>query len=81
MKANNGGPAFPCHWRNQPNDAPQVMGMTLRDYFAAKVMQGLLSNSALMERAYQLRDVKEIVHNSAAEAYEMADVMLAEREK
>lgn len=38
VKVNDGGPAFPV---NGPNgDHP---GMTLRDYFAAKAMQAMLS--------------------------------------
>lgn len=37
----NGGPAFPtsCDLRHMEKD-----GMTLRDYFAAKAMQGMRSN-------------------------------------
>ena len=35
-------PAFPTPAHNLQND-----GMTLRDYFAAKAMQGLLANSQL----------------------------------
>ncbi|CAM2167922.1 conserved hypothetical protein [Burkholderia latens] len=41
---NDGGPAFPCHTNPRPgtlNEAPQ--GMTLRDYFAAKALTGLLA--------------------------------------
>lgn len=40
-KDNVGGAAFPT-----PND-PLYLGMSLRDYFAAKAMQGLLSNPKL----------------------------------
>jgi hypothetical protein len=39
---NTGGPAFP-----QQDDASGSEGMTLRDYFAAKAMQGLLANPKL----------------------------------
>ena len=44
MTTDTGGPAFPCHpgIENSLYD-----GMTLRDYFAAKAMQGLLSNPKL----------------------------------
>ena len=39
MSNNNGGPAF-------PTGVYTVEGMTLRDYFAAKAMQGMiLANS------------------------------------
>jgi len=35
-------PAFPCH----PDTPPEYDGMTLRDYFAAKAMQGLVTISS-----------------------------------
>ena len=43
-------------------------GMTLRDYFAAKAMQGL------MDAAMPMAEI-------AKEAYQMADLMLKAREK
>lgn len=68
----DGGQAFPIF---PPADRDQVTeGMTLRDYFAAKAMQGLIaqsSGSALNSRK----------HVAAQYAYEMADAMLAERSK
>lgn len=67
-----GGSAFP--WsrdRAARGDAP---GMTLRDYFAAKAMQGLLSNPKLSEQ------IKKQGQGWIAEsAYAWADDMLAER--
>ena len=45
-------------------------GMTLRDYFAAKAMQGLIEVVATNDQDY-----------IAAEAYAIADAMLAERVK
>lgn len=64
-----GGPAFP-----QLTDHTLCYdGMTLRDYFAAKAMQGALSNAYAAER-YQM-NIWEI----AKEAYEMADAMLEAR--
>ena len=69
---NTGGPAFPVPYSNE-NDGPTVMpseGMTLRDYFAAKAMQGLLIN-----------EYKDFVMEEFAEmAYAMADAMLKARE-
>lgn len=65
----NGGPAFPCHTNPRPdmlNDAPQ--GMTLRDYFAAKVLTSLLD---------QHRDCDDI--EIAKLAYDLADAMLRQR--
>jgi len=53
------------------NDDFEDPGMTLRDYFAAKAMQGILSNSA---KDYYEEDL-------SACAYQIADTMLAERAK
>jgi hypothetical protein len=63
-----GGPAFP-HYGGAGWMGP---GMTLRDYFAAKAMQGLLS-----ARNPLVTNIGGI----AEAAYEMADAMLAERSK
>lgn len=44
MSTNNtGGPAFPLSTSSGSN-TPNSNGMTLRDYFAAKAMQGMLSD-------------------------------------
>ena len=48
-------------------------GMTLRDYFAAKAMQGLMANSET-NRAWG-------VYDNARYAYEQADAMMQAREK
>jgi hypothetical protein len=64
--SNTGGPAYPSpRWEGW--GSPQE-GMTLRDYFAAKAMQGLLVEP----------DYFNIV---AKAAYEMADEMLKVRIK
>jgi hypothetical protein len=60
---NTGGPAFPAHGYE---------GMTLRDYFAAKAMQGLLS---------RIGHDKINVHDVLAQrTYQIADAMLKARE-
>ena len=64
----NNPPAF-------PNDVKQISersGMTLRDYFAAKAMQGYCSN--------QQHTSSCTVGLTADCAYEMADAMLKARE-
>ena len=63
-KINTGGPAFPNEGFNGWGN-PQE-GMTLRDYFAAKAMQGL------MDAAMPMPEI-------AQAAYQMADDMLEER--
>lgn len=64
---NDGGPAFPV--------VSEVMGhcsgMTLRDYFAAKAMQGFAADPSMDE--VEIGDIADL-------AYEMADAMLLARE-
>ena len=63
-----GGPAF-------PSDAPQNFeGMTLRDYFAAKAMQALIT-SRYTDYENGWYDEERVADNS----YEMADAMLKAR--
>ena len=64
---NTGGPAFP------PSNPGYAHGMTLRDYFAAKAMQGLLAQS-------QGTALGSRVEAAAEYAYAMADAMLEARE-
>ena len=67
---NTGGPAFP--WCGDLNDCPTInLGMTLRDYFAAKAMQGFASN---LGPGYAFNSRAEI-------AYQWADAMLKAREQ
>ena len=66
-----GGPAFPCHPEIIPQKDRDFAGMTLRDYFAARAMQGFLT----AEYASTYRP--EVW---AKDAYEMADAMLKARE-
>ncbi len=49
-------------------------GMTLRDYFAAKAMQGLLTQAAALSHD------SPPTHQAARLAYIYADAMLVERE-
>jgi hypothetical protein len=69
----NNEPAFPSmrDIRNNP-DFDHEEGMTLRDYFAAKAMQGLLAQS--MGTALG-SDPK----NASEHAYAMADAMMKAR--
>ncbi len=63
---NTGGPAFPTP-RYERGDM-YSLGMTLRDYFAAKAMQGIL---------FEGLDENQ----TARHAYEIADAMLKAREQ
>ena len=76
MSESNGGSAF-------PNITPDMNiqggpGMTLRDYFAAKAMQGLCSKKNVQEDFKDL-DVKLLVKQIALDSYLMADAMLKAR--
>ena len=64
----NNPPAFPVpfEWNNE---LIQYVGMTLRDYFAAKAMQGLLSS-----------DVNAPLETFAKQSYKVADAMMKARE-
>ena len=77
-KQNDGGPAFPIPIISQNSSTGETTswqtegGMTIRDYFAAKAMQGMCADPNFMPNEYVV--VTEM-------AYEMADAMLKAREE
>lgn len=76
---NDGGPAFPGVEHALDPRTTGFMGysgMTLRDYFAAKAMQGLLSGQYAGTDSSQYNFTEVIT-----EAYGIADAMLVEKEK
>lgn len=78
MSKNNGGPAFPSEGGRRfviGNEVRKTLpsdGMTLRDYMAAKAMQGMLAH-----HAEYIGNVEQL----SKDAYAAADAMLAERER
>jgi hypothetical protein len=77
METNNGGNAFPAdpNWIESSTvaEAKRIAGgMTLRDYFAAKAMQAMISHR------YKIGDFTN--GDSAEEAYSVADAMLRARD-
>ena len=71
----DGGPAFPSMSLTDssiPNPACKAGGMTLRDYFAAKAMQGFMANT---------KRPTTLAKDDANWFYQIADAMLAERVK
>ena len=72
MSKNDGGPAFP-----EPGCPYGRGGMTLRDYFAAKAMQGLILNEA-EDGTIGSDNVEPAL---AKLSYKIADAMLTERAK
>lgn len=83
MSNGNGGPAFPSIDSDPFGRYPvQHKGLSLRDYFAAAALTGLLSNAQIAKDGVKLKLKPE--HNQAwhAEAaYQFADAMLEERSK
>jgi hypothetical protein len=72
MSADTGGPAFPIKQYNRNIMAfEEVCGMTLRDYFAAKAMQGIVSHDPTFSQKFVDLAVKD--------AYVYADAMLKAR--
>ena len=66
----DGGPAFPLFPETQVGHAAAFKGMSMRDYFAAKAMQGLLT--ADTGWTMPVETVAEL-------AYDQADAMLEAR--
>ena len=66
-----GGPAFPLHNHGTQTLGMHLSGMTLRDYFAAKAMQGYVSDSDWRS------DMGP--SDTAFAAYQLADAMLKAR--
>ena len=87
MTAPNGGPAFPLATARYENG----LGMTLRDYFAAKAMQAIVSSESSewpfgIDACSLAEDVVGVGNASvdfeaAICAYTIADAMLAARAK
>jgi hypothetical protein len=69
---NDGGPAFPCPATGR---AEGDTSMTLRDYFAAKAMQGFISNAPTANA-----DILTLIEMPAI-CYHIADCMIAARTK
>ena len=70
----DGGMAFPVS--NSMGDI--YSGMSMRDYFAATALQGIVGNSDFLVEA-QKHDWLEVPQAASKAAYEIADAMLAER--
>lgn len=77
MSRPDGGPAFPQFIGPRLRAEELTGGMTLRDYFAAKVLASVAAQ-AVNESVAKGKDQRE---NLAAVAYGYADAMLAERAK
>ncbi|KWI90158.1 hypothetical protein WM08_14965 [Burkholderia ubonensis] len=77
----DGGPAFPLDAATPANTVEEQKGMSLRDYFAANAMVGLMTMPDEW-RGYFRRDGNGSTWKAEAAkaAYEVADAMLRARE-
>ena len=80
---NTGGPVFPCriptgglHRSGEPEPTTEHLGMTLRDYFAAKALPSILAPNPSTGQYAQIDDFPAC----AVTAYAMADAMLKARQ-
>lgn len=78
MKKNNGGPAFPSEQYGAFDDS--CKGMTIRDYFAAKALSGMIAQGGLGFMGWHPSNW-DSSKGLAKSAYEIADAMLAARVK
>ncbi len=74
-----GGPAFPFAATDNSNVQMQAQGMTLRDYFAAKVMQGLIAKNGQYDESKFLMNEQMTFDEVALYAFGQADAMLEAR--
>jgi hypothetical protein len=70
----NNPPAFPLHNHGVQTLGLHVTGMTLRDYFAAKAMQGFMYGAPTND------EINDSLGSLAAVSYKLADAMLKARE-
>lgn len=66
---------------NKPENQPAFQVVTLRDYFAAKAMQAMLSNSFLVEEMLKILPNKTdaAVGSISKQSYVYANAMMAAR--
>jgi len=76
MSINDGGPAYPCQplERDGMPSAAMEPGLSIRDHFAGLAMQAHIGLDMYAKGEW-------MPHKVATHAYEMADAMLAERER
>lgn len=85
---NDGGPAFPVQTQSVQERGvlthETVGGLSMRDYFAIKALQGLLAcnnDDDYEEETQKRNDYAAYCDNFAESAYDMADAMLRARQK
>lgn len=88
MSNKTGGRAFPCDSIVERDEVGHLHGfevssggMTLRDYFAAKAMQSIVSSPKEMESLIDTLGAKTAYAKVSETAYVIADEMLRAREE
>lgn len=77
-KIDDGGSAF-GEFKQAGNCSIKNGGLTIRDYFAAKAMQGL--QSVYWDTVDKYETAEDVLSCMAQSSYEIADAMIAERSK
>jgi len=77
----DGGPAFPS-WSGDGEKIAYVVGMSLRDYFAAAALQGIMSNPEVHATGLLTAGVKEVGTEQLVQyAFFLASTMVKESQK
>ena len=78
----NGGPAFPTIGNIAHNsDWLSDDGMTLRDWLAGQALPAIITATSAGQHDPSAKHGKGVVGSMAADAYEIADAMIAARAK
>ncbi len=83
VSTNDGGPAFPIIGEGADGLPMKILGISIRDYFAATALAGAMANTEyLTSMSLVAKDVGRARTQVLAQiTYEIADDMLAERAK
>lgn len=84
-KKKDGGPAFPMKHKGFNRTDSHIeyvhMGLSLRDYFAAKALPALLGQILSVSEGDLSVPFNMVSERASADAYKVADAMLAAREE
>lgn len=76
-----GGPAFPSEHELSSGVTLKAAGLSIRDYFAAKALQGQMQREKDFGKTVREQGFAKYAAHLAETSYQMADAMLAERSK
>lgn len=74
MNDKDGGPAFPV-----TNEDHHAWGISMRDYFAAKALQGQMQREKDFGKTIREQSFAKYAAHIAQTSYQLADAMLAAR--